>query len=84
MAEVEEDIRFEKDSDWISIHYKELQEKYPNKYLAIINEKVVGIGEDGEVLYNEITKKYGKEPVIDFIKDTKTIQIGRLKARVLL
>lgn len=84
MDEVDEDIRFEKDSEWLSRHYRELQMRYPNRYVAVLNERIVGVGDDGEKLYIDVVGKYGREPVIDFIKDTKTIQVGRLKARVLL
>ncbi len=58
--------------------------RYPNKYVAVLDEHIVGVGDDGEKLCVDIVGKYGREPVIDFIKDTKTIQVGRLKARVLL
>lgn len=84
MSEVKENTRFERDSEWLSLRYKELQTKHPNKYVAVLDEKVVGVGDDGEGLYLEIVNKYGRDPVIDFIKDSKTIQIGRLRARVLL
>jgi len=84
LDEVDEDIRFEKDSEWLSRHYRELQMRYPNRYVAVLNERIVGVGDDGEKLYIDVVGKYGREPVIDFIKDTKTIQVGRLKARVLL
>jgi len=84
LAEVEEDVRFERDSEWLSSHYKELQVNYPNKYVAVLDERVVDVGDDGEKLYVEVVGKYGREPVIEFIKDTKTIQVGRLRARVLV
>jgi len=48
LSEVKEDIRFERDSEWLSIRYKELQTKHPNKYVAVLDEKVVGVGDDGE------------------------------------
>jgi len=84
LAEVEEDVRFERDSEWLSLHYKELQVNHPNRYVAVLNERVVDVGDDGEKLYVEVVGKYGREPVIEFIKDTKTIQVGRFKARVLV
>lgn len=83
-AEVDEDVRFGRDSEWLSRHYGELQMRYPNKYVAVLGERIVGVGDDGEKLYADVVGKYEREPVIDFIKDTKTIQVGRLKARVLL
>jgi len=84
LAEVDEDVRFERDSEWFSKHYRDFQVDYPNKYVAVLDERVVGVGDDGEKLYVEVVGKYGRDPVIDFIKDTKTIQVGRLRARVLV
>lgn len=84
MTEANEDARFEKDSEWLSEHYKELQVNYANKYVAVLDERVVGAGDDGEKLYIAVAEKIGRDPVIEFIKDTKTIQVGRLRARVLL
>ena len=81
MTEVDEDVRFERDSEWLSRHYRDLQVDYPNKYVAVLDE---GVGDDGEKLYVEVVGKYGRDPVIEFIKDTKTIQVGRLRARVLV
>jgi len=84
LGQVDEDVRFERDSEWLSRHYKELQMRYPNKYVAVLDEHIVGVGDDGEKLYVDVVEEYEREPVIDFIKDTKTIQVGKLKARVLL
>lgn len=84
MPEVDEDVRFERDSEWLSEHYRNLQVDYANKYVAVLDERVVGVGDDGEKLYAEVLAKFGRDPVIEFIKDTKTIQVGRLRARVLL
>jgi len=52
--------------------------------VAVLDKRVVGVGDDGEKLYVEVVGEYGRDPVIDFIKDTKTIQVGRLRARVLV
>jgi len=84
LAGVEEDVRFERDSEWLSEHYKNLQIHYANRYVAVLDERVVDVGDDGEKLYVEVVEKYGREPVIEFIRDTKTIQVGRLRARVLV
>jgi hypothetical protein len=84
LTEVDEDVWFERDSEWLSSRYRELQVDYLNKYVAVLDERVVGVGDDGERLYVEVVGKYGREPVIDFVKDTRTIQVGRLRARVLV
>jgi len=84
LVEVDEDVRFERDSEWLSKRYRDFQVDYPNKYVAVLDERVVGVGDDGEKLYVEVVGKYGRDPVIDFIKDAKIIQVGRLRARVLV
>lgn len=84
MAEVDEDARFERDSEWLSDHYRNLQVNYANKYVAVLDKRVVGVGDDDEKLYAEVLGKFGRDPLIEFIKDMKTIQVGRRSARVLL
>jgi hypothetical protein len=84
LTEADEDVRFERDSEWLSRHYRDLQVDYPNKYVAVLDERVVGVVDNGEKLYVEVVGKHDRDPVIDFIKDTKTTQVGRLRARVLV
>ena len=84
LTEVDEVVRFERDSEWLSSRCRELQVDYPNKCVAVLDERVVGVGDDGERLYVVVVGKYGREPVIDFVKDTRAIQVGRFRARVLV
>ena len=37
--------RFWEDNKWAHNHLGELQEKYTNKWVAIVNKKVAGVGE---------------------------------------
>jgi len=38
--------RFYRDREWADKHYSELQKKYPNKWIAVLNKKVVGVSDD--------------------------------------
>jgi len=58
--------RFYSDREWADKHYSELQKKYPNKRVAILNKKVVGVSDDtGNFL--EKAKKKTKEKHIPTI-----------------
>lgn len=37
--------------------------------MAVLDKRVVGVGDDGEKLCLEVAGKYGRDPVVDFIKD---------------
>jgi hypothetical protein len=60
VTEVDEDVRFERDSEWLSRHHMDLQADYSNKYVAVLDKRVVGVGDDGEKLYVEVVGKYGE------------------------
>ena len=38
--------KFWKDDSWAHKHYQELIKKYPNKWVAIFNKKVISFGND--------------------------------------
>lgn len=38
----------DKDDLWIVEHFSELVEKYAGKYIAVVNEKLVAIGDSGK------------------------------------
>ena len=44
LTEVDEDVRFERDSEWLSSRYRELQVDYPNKYVAILDNVLWALG----------------------------------------
>ena len=48
--------RFWIDSRWAHQHLGELQEKYTNKWVAVVNKKVAGVGDSGDIA-REIAKK---------------------------
>lgn len=48
------------DMKWGRNHYSELIKKYPDKWVAIMNEKVVAVGESTRDIKEEAKKKTGK------------------------
>ena len=53
--------RFERDMDWLQKHFDDLTEKYPNEYVAVLDEKVVDHNIDLRRLMGRIEAKYPKE-----------------------
>ncbi|ODS41559.1 MAG: hypothetical protein A7315_01435 [Candidatus Altiarchaeales archaeon WOR_SM1_79] len=48
------------DMKWGRTHYSELIKKYPDKWVAIINKKVVAVGESINDIKEEAKNKTGK------------------------
>lgn len=51
--------RFWEDSRWAHKHLGELQNRYTNKWVAVVNKKVVGVGENGDIARKIAEKKTG-------------------------
>ena len=49
------------DLKWGRKHYGELVRKYPDKWIAIVNKKVVAVGESIKKIEAEAMQKTGKE-----------------------
>ncbi len=63
-----EEERVNEDFLWLSKNTPLLQKKYGERWIAIINKKVVSSGDDAKRAYNEAKKKFPeKEPLLDFI-----------------
>jgi hypothetical protein len=63
-----------KNSKWIGKNYIELTKKYNNKWIAVIDEKVVASDISLEKLRKKIEKEYKEksdEAVYEFITDKK-------------
>jgi len=56
--------RFWEDEEWAEEHMAELQQKYSEKWVAVVNKKIVGVGE-GAGLAREIAQK--KTGIKEFI-----------------
>ena len=44
--------------DWFTEHSKELSYKYPGKHLAIVEDKVVAVGDNALVVFKEAKAKF--------------------------
>ena len=49
--------KFEEDTSWMAKNYKELQEKYAGKFIAILDKEIVGVNENVEDLIEDLKKK---------------------------
>lgn len=55
-------------SKWLKEHYKELQNKYPDKYIAIQNEKILAAGDTIEEVYIRARSLSSRLFILEFIK----------------
>ncbi|KAA0007783.1 MAG: hypothetical protein FE036_03090 [Thermoplasmata archaeon] len=71
--------KFDEDTTWMAKNYKELQEKYAGKFIAIINKEIVGVDENAENLINNLKKKLSDEElsrtIIEYIPPKNLILI---------
>jgi len=66
-----------KDLEWLSKNFSDLKKKYPKKFVAIKNQKVVVASSELDTLIKLIKKKYDNpnDYLIDFIPDDKYILV---------
>ena len=61
--------RFWDDSKWAHQNFGELQQRYTNKWVAIVNKKVAGVVENGDIARRIAVKKIGvKEIPVVFVE----------------
>lgn len=70
------------DLKWWNKNCSELQEKYPSKWIAILKQKVVVVGDDSSDLIEEVRKKYGETPFVTFCRPKGYIRIRRRLTRL--
>jgi hypothetical protein len=62
---------YARDRRWLDAHLDELVAKYPDKWVAILNEQVVAVGNDMGEVGREVDAKYPRsEPVIWLAEET--------------
>ena len=65
------------DAEWVSMHYDELKEKYPDQYIAVLRRQVLDSDIDRENLLERLRSRFAEIDyiTIDFIstKDLKLI-----------
>jgi len=67
-------VDFSRNMDWISENQEKLRKKYPNKYIAVVNLKVIDSDSDLQILIRKLKEK-GKSPSeipIEFIAEKPT------------
>jgi hypothetical protein len=63
----------ERDYKWFIKNGKELRRKYPNKFVAILNEEVIASSDKVEDLLRELKKKKLEDAIIEFIEPENVI-----------
>ena len=61
MTSVEGLKEFEANTRWIGRNYRQLKEKYPDRYVAVWKENVVEYGNDLLSIMEALKKKYPKD-----------------------
>lgn len=61
------------DNNWVRMHFKELRTKYPGKYLAIFEEKVVASGFTAKEVLNQVKDEDLKKVRFIHIPKTKRV-----------
>lgn len=57
-----------KDFLWLNKHTPELQDKYAGKWIAVINQEIVGSGDSATEAFSKAQKKYPNvKPLLDFV-----------------
>lgn len=46
------------DSMWVSSHYSDLVEKYPEMYVAVRRKEVIGTSKDYDELFSELKRRF--------------------------
>ncbi|UCF08047.1 MAG: hypothetical protein JSW28_10480 [Thermoplasmata archaeon] len=58
----------DEESEYLYGHSKELQEKYAGKYVAILGDKIIAVGNTFLTTYKEVEKEFGESlPLIAYI-----------------
>ncbi len=68
--------RINEDFLWLGKNTPKLQETIQEKWVAIVNKKVAGIGEDAKEAYNKAKAIYpDKEPLLDYLPKKELLVI---------
>ena len=63
-------LRFWEDEEWAYEHYAELLDLYPNKWVAIVDKKVVAVSDGSGKILEEARAKTAKDHIaMVFIED---------------
>lgn len=64
----EEKKRINQDFQWLARNMVKLQKKYAGRWVAIVNQKIVGIGKSAVEVYKKAKKSFPQnEPLLDVV-----------------
>lgn len=61
-------MSFRDDLEWWNEHCSELQDKYRGKWIAILDRKVISVGDNDADLIEEAEEKYRRMPFVVFCR----------------
>jgi nitrogenase molybdenum-iron protein alpha/beta subunit len=63
-----------RDEKWLQVNIRELVKKYPDKWIAVLGEKVVAVGDDlGEVTLKVEAEYPDTEPLFHLVEATDNV-----------
>jgi hypothetical protein len=66
--------QFWEDQNWISEHMSELQEKYLNKWVAVVDKHVAGFADDPGIARKIAREKTGKKYIpVEFVESGEAL-----------
>jgi len=65
-----------REHEWFAEHSAELAEKYPGKYIAIVNEEIAAIGDEPKKVDEEARKKYPESiPLVVYLPKKSELEL---------
>jgi len=67
-----EEDRLNEDFLWLGRNMSSLQKDFEERWIAVVDKRVVGFGEDAKEAYSKAKQKFpNKEPLLNFIPKRK-------------
>jgi hypothetical protein len=69
-----EEDRLNEDFLWLGRNMSSLQKDFEERWIAVVDKRVVGFGEDAKEAYGKAKQKFpNKEPLLNFIPKRKLL-----------
>jgi len=75
-------LAWNRDLQWWNEHCSKLQEEYPGKWIAILDQKVVAVGDDSSDLIEGVKSRFGRMPFVVYCRPKGYIRIRRKMMRL--
>lgn len=70
--------QYVRDRQWLDNHIRELTDKHPDQWIAVLNEEVVAIGKDRNEVQRVMEQRYpNSEPVVWLLEATVRVYSDR-------